>query len=264
MRIGYAQFTPSHGQVARNRDRLLQLVASADADLLVLPELCLSGYQMCDAAEARGLAEPADGPTAAALAPLCAARGSHVVVGLAELGGDGALYNAAVVVGPGGLVGTYRKVHLFADEPDWASPGNLGFPVWELGPYRLGVMICFDYAFPEAARSLALAGADVIAQPANLVLPWCQRVTPVRALENRVYTVTANRCGTEDRTEGPALTFTGGSQIASPLGEVLAESDAQGDDLHVTEIDLALARDKRFTPRNHVLDQRRPDQYRLG
>ncbi len=262
MKIGYAQFTPEFGEVERNRARALELASSVEGDLLVLPELCISGYQMLDQQEARGLAEPADGPTVAALTPLCRARSCHLVLGLAELDPDGGLYNSAVVVGPDGLVGVYRKVHLFADEPDWALPGDLGFPVWDLGEYRLGVMVCFDYAFPEAARSLSLAGADVIAQPSNLVLPWCQRVMPVRALENRVYTVTTNRCGAEERGAKP-LHFTGNSQIASPLGEVLATAPTDGDQVRVVEVDLALARDKRFTPRNHVLEQRRPDQYRL-
>jgi predicted amidohydrolase len=265
MRIGFVQFTPEFGAVERNREALCALVAEADADLLVLPELALSGYQLRDRAEALELSEPADGPTARALGAECRrGRGRHLVVGFAERGAgpDGArVWNAALVVGPGGALGTYRKTHLFGAEPDWSEPGDSGFRVWDLGGCRLGVMVCFDWAFPEAARSLALLGADVIAHPSNLVLAHCQRAMPVRALENRVFTVTANRCGAEDRT-GAALRFTGRSVIAGPDGAVLAEGAGDHDDRAVVEIDPQRARDKWMTPRNHVLANRRPELYR--
>lgn len=266
MRIGYVQFTPAFGAVERNRDTVCERVAAAEADLLVLPELALSGYQIRDREEALGLSEPADGPTARALASICRTGGGrHVVVGFAERAGDVA-YNAALVVGPDGLLGTYRKTHLFADEPDWSAPGDTGFRVWDVplpggDTYRLGVMVCFDWAPPEAARTLAVLGADVVAHPSNLVLAHCQRAMPVRALENRVFTVTANRCGEEARTER-TLRFTGRSLIAAPTGDVLAEGPVAGDHTAVVEIDPAQARDKWMTPRNHVIRDRRPEFYR--
>lgn len=260
MQAGFVQFTPEFGAVERNREALCALVAATPADLLVFPELALSGYQLRDRAEALALSEPADGPTAAALAPLCrAGSGRHVVVGFAERDGD-RVYNAALVVGPDGALGSYRKTHLFADEPDWAEPGDSGFRVWDLGAYRLGVMVCFDWAFPEAARSLALAGADVVAHPSNLVLPHCQRAMPVRALENRVYTITANRCGEEART-ATTLRFTGRSVLVAPDGQVLAEAPVDRDARAVVDIDPLRARDKRLTARNDVLGDRRPELY---
>ena len=125
----------------------------------------------------------------------------------------------------------------------------------------VGMMICFDWAFPEAARSLALGGAQVIAHPSNLLLPWCPEAMKTRCLENRVAAATANRVGTEDRT-GRALTFNGLSQVVSPLAEVLQRLDGTSAGAAVGVIDLAET-DKLFTPRNDVFGDRRPDQYRL-
>lgn len=260
MHIACIQYTPVFGEPEQNRAALSRLVGAAEAQLIVLPELCISGYCFADRAEAAALSEPADGPTASALAALCRKRACHVVAGIAEQEGA-ALYNSAIVVGPDGLLGVYRKTHLFWDEPDWAEPGDSGFLVWDIGPCKLGVLICFDYAFPEAARTLALAGAEVIAHPSNLVLPLCQRVMPVRALENRLFTVTTNRCGTEERA-GRSLTFTGLSQVAGPSGDVLAEAPADRDHVLEVEVDLSQARDKTLTPRNHIFDDRRPELYR--
>ncbi len=260
MRAAYVQMTPRFGAVSYNREALCARVASTEADLVVLPELCVTGYQFKDRKEATALAEPAEGATAMALWTVCRQHRRYAVVGIAEKD-RGRLFNAALLVGPRGLLGTYRKTHLFWDEPDWAEPGDTGLQVWETEHCRLGVMICFDYAFPEAARTLALAGAEVIAQPSNLVLPLCQQVLPVRALENRVFTVMANRCGVEARAH-KELRFTGGSQIAGPDGAVLARAPAEGDHAAVVQIDPALARDKRVTPRNDVLADRRPEHYR--
>lgn len=262
LRLGFIQFTPSLGEPEENRQAILRLVAGAEADLLVLPELCLSGYLMGCREEALRLAEPANGPTTAALTDVCRREERHVIFGLAERDGE-RVYNSAVVVGPQGLVGVYRKTHLFLDELDWFSPGDRGFPVWDLGCARVGVLICFDWAFPEAARSLALAGADVIAHPANLVLPHGRKVMAVRAIENHVFTVTANRCGREDR-DGRRLEFNGGSQVVAPDGQELAAASSQDDVVGVVEIHVARARDKRITPRNHLFNDRRPEYYRLG
>ena len=126
--------------------------------------------------------------------------------------------------------------------------------------YRLGVMICFDWIFPESARALALAGADVVAHPSNLVLPHCPDSMPVRALENRVFTATANRVGSDcDGRE--TLTFIGRSRICSPRGAVLAEASATEPGVVAAEIDPREARDKALNPFNDLLGDRRPDLY---
>jgi predicted amidohydrolase len=123
------------------------------------------------------------------------------------------------------------------------------------------MMICFDWAFPEVARTLALEGADLIAHPSNLVLDLCQRAMFARCVENRVFAVTANRHGEERRPEG-RLRFTGRSQVVGPDGSLLRRAPTRRDELFLGEIDPKRARDKKITPGNDVLRDRRPGFYR--
>ena len=123
--------------------------------------------------------------------------------------------------------GAYRKTHLFAEEKKWFDPGDTGFQVFDMGQVKIGVMICFDWWFPESARVLALKGADIFCHPANLVMPQCQRVMPAHSLLNGVFTITANRVGTEERGGKAPLQFTGKSQIVDPRGEVLVKLDGE-------------------------------------
>jgi predicted amidohydrolase len=184
-----------------------------------------------------------------------------VVAGFAERSGD-QVYNAALLANGDGVRGCYRKVHLFNREKVWFSPGDGSFPVFRVGEANVGLMICFDWIFPEAARSLALRGAEIIAHPANLVLPYCQEAMKTRCLENRVFAITANRIGTERRGEDD-LTFTGASQITSPRAEILSSAPIDCTHVDVVEIDPMEARDKKVNPFNHVLDDRRPAFYDL-
>jgi len=263
MRIGIVQTSPTFGERDRNVEEALRLLNGDHADLWVLPELFASGYQFADIGEARELAEPVPaGFTTQALVRHAAEKGCHIVAGLAEREGN-RLYNSAVLVGPSGLRACYRKVHLFYREKLLFTPGNRSFPVVDIGIARIGLMICFDHLFPESARSLALQGADLIAHPANLVLPdLAQHTMAVRALENGVFTATANRIGTESRTD-ETLCYTGQSQIVGPDGVILHRmpSDAVGH--FVIDIDVERARDKQITDHNDKLVDRRPDQYRL-
>jgi len=264
MRIGIAQTDPAFGQVDRNIEEALELIEREHADLWVLPELFATGYQFVDADEARELSEPVpDGPTTRALIDHAKEHGCHIVAGLPEADGD-RIYNAAVLVGPNGFLSCYRKVHLFCAEKEQFAPGDRSFSVIDIGKARVGLMVCFDHLFPESARSLSLQGADVIAHPANLVLPdLAQRTMAIRALENRVFTATANRVGTESRT-GETLVYTGCSQVVGPDGEVLVRLSSDRVETAAVGIDVERARDKRITRWNDVLADRRPDQYRLG
>jgi len=264
MRIGIAQTSPEFGEVDRNIEDALGLIEKEQADLWVFPELFATGYQFVDASEARELAEPVpDGPTTRALIEHAKEHGCHVVAGLPEADGE-RIYNAAVLVGPGGFLACYRKVHLFCAEKEHFVPGDRSFPVIDIGIAKVGTMVCFDHLFPESARSLALQGADVIAHPANLVLPdLAQRTMAIRALENHVFTATANRVGAESRT-GETLVYTGRSQVVRLDGKVLVRLSPDRIETAVVGIDVARARDKRITDWNDVLADRRPDQYRLG
>ena len=141
------------------------------------------------------------------------------------------------------------------------KPGDLGFPVFRWRGMTLGLLICFDWIFPEAARALAVQGMELLLHPSNLVLPYCQDAMRTRALENGIFAVTANRVGVEERDPAaPRLAFTGMSQVTGPRGEILCRAGRE-EELRVVEIDIELARAKQLTPRNHLLDDRRPDCY---
>jgi len=259
-RIGYYQFDPQFGQVEHNLAQIVAALQAVDADLIVLPELALTGYSFADRQETVSLAEdPHHSPSVDALIELCRARDLYLITGFDERDGD-RCYNSALLLGPEGLLHTYRKLHLFGTERDWFDAGDTPLQVQDVRGLRLGTMICFDWAFPEVARVLALRGADVLCHPANLVLTYCQQTMLARCVENGVYAVTANRYGTEQR---PHITrsFTGQSQIVAPKGALLHRSAAQGDELTIAEIDVALARDKRLTPQNDVFADRRPEFY---
>jgi len=261
MRIGIVQTKPAFGQVVPNLSRAVELMDEARADLWILPEFFSTGYQFVSREEARFLAEPVpDGATSRGLITYAASRNCHIVAGLAEAQGA-RCYNAAILVGPSGLVARYRKVHLFSEEKRWFDPGDLPFPVATVGTARIGVLVCFDHLFPEAARTLALRGAEVIAHPANLVMAgYAQLTMRVRALENGVFTATANRVGREARSAQP-LVFTGESQIVSPRAEVLVRLSGDREEIGVVEIDPVQARDKALNPYNDRLADRRPEFY---
>lgn len=263
MRIGIVQSSPIFGEVEKNIADCLDLISSHTADLWVLPELFATGYQFLNAAEARELAEPVPiGMTTQALIAYAARNECSIVAGLPELDGDN-IYNSAVLIAPDGFLSRYRKIHLFYEEKINFTPGDLPFTVVDIGIAKIGMMVCFDHLFPESARSLALQGADVIAHPANLVLPdLAQRTMSIRAMENGVYTATANRVGTEARAD-ESLTYTGQSQVIAPDGEALVRLSQDQVEVAVVEIDIALARDKAITVHNDKLGDRRPDLYWL-
>ena len=261
MRVGFYQFAPVFGEVKRNLDTVALALRDLRADLMVLPELFATGYQFVSAEEVASLAEPIpEGPTTQALVEIARDRAMYLVAGLPEREGH-RLYNSAIVVGPHGFMGRYRKAHLFYEETLYFSPGDTGFQVWDIGPARVGVLICFDWVYPEAARTLALQGADLLCHPSNLVLPYCPDAMVTRCLENRVFAITANRIGTEQRGEREPLRYIGQSQITSPRGEILHRAPPEAADCVVLEIDPAEARQKSLNRYNDLLTDRRPEFY---
>lgn len=261
MKIAVYQYAPVFAERELNIDRLRSALSGVDCDLLVLPELALTGYQFTSLEELSQLAEPVpDGDTCRAIEGLAREAGCHIVCGLPERAGD-RFYNSVILVAPGGYAGKYRKAHLFCDEKLWFTPGDTGFEVHQAGNVRVGMIICFDWIFPEATRILALKGAQVVLQPANLVLPWCQTIALARAWENRVFFVTANRTGVEKRGDFDELRFTGQSQVVTPDGELLFRLGEDEECLKVVEIDPAQADIKDVTPRNNVIADRRPELY---
>jgi predicted amidohydrolase len=260
--VGVVQFAPQFGQKERNVERALELASGMDADIVVLPELFDTGYQFLHREEALELAEPVpDGPTTWRLESYAREHGCYIVAGVAEREG-GRLYNSACLVGPRGTLGIYRKAHLFEREKEWSEPGNTGFPVWDLGEVRTGVLICWDWRFPEATRTLALKGTELLVHPANLILPWCQESMRTRSVENRIFTATANRIGAEQRGDWVEHRFTGGSQVTDPDGNVLFRLGEDEEGSRSVLIDHTLARNKEHG-RSHLFQDRRTDLYEL-
>lgn len=258
MRLAIVQTNPQFGEVQANVRAALALMENVDADLYVLPELFNTGYNFIDNDEATRLAEPADGFTFTAIAKFCKMKSCHVAFGYAEKADH--LYNSSSLVGPDGLVGGYRKVHLYYRENLFFSPGNLGFPVFDLPFGKVGMMICFDWFYPESARTLALHGAQLIAHPSNLVMPHCPDAMVTRCLENRIYSATSNRIGRENRG-GVDLSFIGKSEIVSSRGEILKRLPDAEESVAVVDVDLALASSKRLNEFNDLFAGRRADQY---
>jgi predicted amidohydrolase len=259
-RVAFVQGRPRFGRVAENLDLGLALASKVDADLVVIPELWSTGYVFSSRTEVAALAEDAEnGPTARWLVEAARREKRHYIAGFAE-SARGRFYNSAMLVGPRGVRAVYRKLHLFERERTWFSPGNLPLAVHRVGPARVGILICFDWRFPEAARVLALQGADLIAHPSNLVFPNAQEAMRVRALENRIFTVTANRTGTE-RRPGGTVPFTGQSQAVDPDGQVIVRAGKAETTARAFGCDLARARRKRITARTPLFSNRRPEHY---
>ena len=265
MKVAVAQTEPKLGENQRNLEqclRLLEEAAGAGAELLVLPECAIPGYMFESLEEAMPYAEEPAGPTTEALAEACRKLDVHAVCGLLERDGD-RLRNAAVLVGPEGLVGTYWKTHLpFLGIDRFVTPGD-ELSVWDTPLGRIGVEICYDLRFPEVTRTLALQGADLIAHPTNFPMAakaQTEIVTLARSVENRIYLLTANRVGKERWGE-----FCGRSQIVDPYGSRLAEAGEAEEALLVAEIDLAKARDKDYVVPGeyelYLFGDRRPELY---
>jgi len=261
MKAAFVQTSPVFGDIEANVEEAVNKISSLGADLVVLPELFSTGYQFKSRGEALKLSEDAKrGFASVRLGETAKKARCHIVAGIAERAG-GRVYNSAILVGPKGFIAVYRKAHLFWNEKKIFSPGDTPFEVYDIGRARVGMMICFDWIFPEAARTLALKGADIIAHPSNLVLPHCPAAMITRSIENRVFSITANRIGVEERIKGDRLKFIGKSQIVSPRGEVLVKAGGKSAASGVAEIDVKQARDKRITPVNDLFKDRRGGLY---
>jgi len=261
MKIAAVQFTPVFGEVEQNLLHAKEMIVRADADLVVLPELAFTGYVFRDRAELASFAEDRDGSSINFIADVARQTKTTICFGFPEQA-SGKIYNSAALVTPDGLAAVYRKIHLFKDELDILDPGEEPFFVTEVGGLRLGMMICYDWYFPESARSLALQGAQIILHPANLILPFCQNAMITRCLENKVFAITSNRGGLENRT-GKSLKFTGLSQITRVDGTYERLPD-DADGIVTADIDPTLADNKMMTSRNQLLRDRRPHLYFLG
>jgi predicted amidohydrolase len=268
IRVAAVQMEPRILDTDRNLTRCLELtrIASREgARLIVLPECALSGYAFSSLEEAVPFCETVPGPSTDRIAETCRQLDVHVVIGMLERAGRGC-YNAAALLGPPGLLGKYRKIHLpYVGVDRFLERGDSPPKVFETGIGRIGMGICYDVMFPEHARVLALGGADLLVLPTN----WLEQrehipehVVPARAAENRIFVVAANRVGIERGTR-----FIGTSVIAHcAKGAVLARGKADEEEILYADLNLAEARDKHvvITPGEfefNLVRDRRPELY---
>ncbi len=266
IQIAGALYEPAANRAATVAAIEAELVGGAR--LFVLPELIISGYGV-DAEELRRSAEPLDGPTLAAWSALAAKHGIWIAGGFCEID-DGRLYNAAMLVGASGLVGHYRKLHLFDREKMVFTPGDKGLNVFETDIGAIGLCVCYDLRFVEVVRALALQGADIVAVPTAWVGGFDRnprdamgfigqaRGALVQANLNQVYMVCASQSGhVED------IRFLGSSMIVDPFGEVMSgpmddlQQGAVSADLDIGLVRASRVRSELIRPR----EDRRTDVY---
>jgi predicted amidohydrolase len=267
MRIAGVQMDVVLEDVAGNVRRMaekLRETSAAGAKLTIFPECSVTGYCFTSADEARKFAEPIPGASTRAIQAACREASAYAVIGMIEADGP-RMFNAAVLIGPDGVVGSYRKVHLpYLGLDMFTTPGDRPFAVHEIDGVRVGLNICYDSSFPEAARCLAILGADLIALPTN----WppgaeclaCSGIS-TRAMENAIYYAAVNRVG-EER----GFRFIGRSSICGPDGSQLAATTGSDAEILYADIDVARSRRKRIVrvPDKHEIDRladRRPEMY---
>ena len=270
LRIACIQMEPEIGRKEANLEKSLGLIeqaATAGASLLVLPELCNTGYVFDSRAEAFALAEIIpEGESCRAWSALARRLDVNLVAGIAERDGP-SLYNAAVLIGPGGTLGTYRKNHLWGEEKLFFEPGNVGVPVWPLPFGRVAIAICYDQWFPEVYRLAALHGADIVCMPTNWVpmpgqpegqLAMANILAMAGAHSNGLFVAAADRVGTER-----GQPFLGRSLIVNPTGWIAAgPASAGAEEILYADVDLADARRARsLNAFNDIVRDRRADLY---
>jgi predicted amidohydrolase len=259
-------FADAHANLEKIHSRLKQ-TTSAGAQLTVFPECTTTGYCFESFEEAFEYSQDMDGDSIARVRQMCADLNTRAVFGFLERTSDKRLYNSVALVSGEGVIGHYRKIHLpFLGVDRFTTSGSCADAVFAAGELNVGLNICYDSSFPEAARSLALAGADLIALPTNWP-PGSGRVADfipnARALENNVYYMSINRVGVERGFE-----FIGKSKICDPKGGVLATADHSDEEILYATIDPAQARQKHLVavPGQHEVHRfkdRRPATYRL-
>lgn len=263
MEISLFQFNPEFGKKNENIAKILGMAAVCESDIIVFPELCTTGYDFRGREEARELAEPFKNDTIyAGLRKIASEKNKIIIYGFNEIDGL-SLYNSCALVFPDENYDClYRKTHLFFKERFSFNRGDTGFFVVDYKPFdlKIGPMICYDWRFPEAARTLALKGADLIVCPSNLVTNVWSMVMPARALENKVYVAVCNRTGKENRNN-EELAFNGLSALYSYNGTPLAVASVDGEEWVTAEIEQENTRNKSFNKYNDIFKDRVPQFY---
>ncbi len=246
-------------ETSKNLEMLFRWLADPrleQADLIVFPECVLSGYCFESLDEAWPHAQSIPGPASEAVLQWCRQHERYVAFGMLEQASDRKLYNSCVLVGPQGLVGVYRKIHLpFLGVDRFTTSGAEPFQVYDANEMRVGLHICYDGVFPESGRVMSLDGADLLILPTNWppgADTFAKYIPNARALENNVYFMSVNRVGTER-----GFRFIGQSRLCDTNGNTMIEAPEDGEAIIIGQIDLAKARNKRLVrvPGKHVIDR---------
>jgi predicted amidohydrolase len=263
MRIAIVQSFPKYADTAKNLESIHSIIDQTESDLIVFPELATSGYYFTQKVDLMPHAfswnvsqELHD------IQRKASERGIIIVIGFPEKE-ESSLYNSAAIFMPDESQSrVYRKTHLFYKEHLIFEQGDSGFFCVhdEKKDCTIGIMICYDWRFPEAARTLALQGADLIICPSNLVTTLSGKVFPARAIENKVYVAVANRVG-EETLGDESLLFRGESAIYDYHGERLAMASFGNEEIISAEITPAETRNKGFNSVNDIFNDRRPEMY---
>jgi predicted amidohydrolase len=245
--------------------RKLDAAVDRGAQVVVFPECALTGYGFESREQARRVAESLPGPATEVMARECARRNLWAIFGMLEAASDGKLYNATALVGPGGFIAGYRKIHLPCLGADrFTDPGDRPFAVHDLGGLRIGMNICFDGSFPESARILTLLGADLVVLPTNWASgarKMAELVSAARAWENHIYYLSVNRVGDES-----GFHYIGMSSAADYLGNILHFAKEDVEEMFTIEVNPAAAAQKRVVHCHGVyeidrVNWRRPELY---
>lgn len=251
MKVGFLQFEPLFGSIEKNFLKIEDFIEETSPlpEILVLPELALTGYTFRNKKEAYSFSLKEDDEIVKRLINLCKVKRISMSLGFLERGNN-KLYNSSFFITGEGIKNIYRKINLFKDEKDIFERGK-EINVIEYNGVKIGQIICFDWFFPEIVRYLSMNGAQIILHNTNLVLPYCQDAMITRAIENRVFIITANRTGIEKR--GKKINkFTGKSEIVSPKGEILLKVSERIQGIFSVDINPKEANDKNITNKNNI------------
>ena len=267
MRIAAVQMDFKLADVSGNLTRMIDKIRetrAAGADLAIFPECALTGYCFENIEEARPYTETIPGPSVNKMVEVCRELGGYVVFGMLEQDGQ-RVFNALALIGPEGLLASYRKIHLpYLGVDMYTDFGDRPFAVHEIMGVKIGLNICYDGGFPESARCLALMGADLILLPTNWppgAEPAAEYAINTRAMENTVYYAAVDRIGTERGVQ-----FIGRSRICDPLGKTIASADHTNEAILYADIDVKRSRNKHLIRKaginevNRIAD-RHPEMY---
>jgi predicted amidohydrolase len=260
MHLSVIQFNTIFNNKELNLSKIEKYINEIDSDILVFPELATSGYFYTDKKQLFKIADEFESATVQKFQKLSTQMEKIIVFGFPEKVGDKIFNSAAILIPDQKLSKVYRKTHLFYKEKFIFEEGDTGFEVINFNGINIGTMICYDWRFPEATRSLALKGADLIVCPSNLVTGVWQNVMSARALENKVYMAVSNKIGKESN-EGDELIFNGESAIYSYDGSYLAKASSDTEQILTTQIHPQSTRDKSFNYYNDIFKDRRPNLY---